>query len=44
MAISGGKEIKFRWYVRNCSEIGEGRVILDKWSEKTPNDGKEWAR
>lgn len=41
MAVSGEKEIKFRWYVGNCSDVREGHVTLDRWSEKTQSDGKE---
>lgn len=41
MAISGVKEMKFRWCVGNCSDMGEGHVTLDRWSEKTQSEEKE---
>lgn len=44
MAVSGVKEIKFGWYVGNYSDMGEGHVTLDRCSEKTQSDEKEWAR
>lgn len=44
MIISGIKKIKFRWYVGNCPEMGEGHINLDRRSEKALTDEKEWAR
>lgn len=44
MAASAEKEVKSRFYVGNCSDMGEGHVTFGWWSEKAQSDGKEWAR
>lgn len=40
MAIAGVKEIKFRWNVGKCPEMGKWHAALDTWSKKAPGDEK----